>query len=1029
MEDRPAGRVTKDGKFVAELNGKYYVFPTQGLGEDEAAEKAITGQIAPLRRFNDENAAIRFRDYGEENPYAPVKSSFEPKPYREVHASPQLDPRSGAEKVGTEIPVHVTMQPRTHVGIAPPPELTPQQAREMTERVEAQKETGVPLEEDNPFLLALRPFLNVPQRWREHTQRGIEDIKGAFRTDVEASPWLRAGSALLGMGEVLWTPAATVGSAVGEAAQQFAHGLGASKGVSDYVKESAGVAAETLTGTGTWRNMLLKAVGLYGQAFGGSKIGALRKLGEQMEMAAPQVGAEHFATAKAAADRIRAFADQGIDIPPRFVAKEVDKLLPRDWRFGNIWGNVMEVISIPTKAKIIPTYKEGMKSLQEIIQPAVERLHDIGLDKPFRLARAKKQLTMRAGEELGVEIAKLKPGERLDVFRGLKGQEMQTEAAKGVVKRFNTRVQGFDLGRQYQAEFYTNLKKQLSKVDVPEMDGAGAERIGKFFDQVDAGVKGKVNERQIRKEMLKVLKEPSVPDDLKRIVTDLYNLPADTPRAVAKASTKASRAYMLSGLKESGAIADLPDKARSMLVSDKTHNSFRDLWGKYVPRDVWLELKAWQDVSKASHYMMNKWFMTPWKTMKVVLRPATHVRNTVSNMILNDLGGLPFYRWDRYAQALSEMKDKGRYYREFRNLTGSGGTFTANDVAQLSDGLRLGAGTFDRMLMHFDKLVQKPRSLYNAEEQFFKLAKFIHNRKAGMDAYEAATDAMKWTFNYGEVTRFTARARATAVPFFTWQSKVLPLMAESVKKHPLRLGKWIGMYEGLQLMNLDRLDMGEEEWEYLHKILPEYVADSQFLLLPFRDDKDRLQMLNLTYMIPGFGDITQIEEDPWGAVFASPLLNIAGTLTTKTKFSGAPLYYDWEEPTVKASKVFSYVWQQLMPSWSPGGQDAIWSKMYQYMTDHPDAPTWYQMLGQEMGFKIQVADEAKLVRRRAVLEDIKMSQIESEYIRKLNEGVRSGKSDADLQEIAARFALLRQELMMPKERGGLTSNVLSLLGR
>lgn len=1028
MEDRAARRVGKDGKFVAEIGGKYYVFPSAGMNEDEAAERAVTGQLAPLRRFDDENAAIRFRDLGEENPYAPVKSSFEPRRQREADLAPQLAQGSGAEKVQTRIPAHLRM-PQQLEGIAPPPAMTPEQAKQMVEPVETAKETGVPLEEQNPMLLALRPFLNVPRRWREHTQRGIEDIKGAFRDDVEAPLWKRAGSALLGAGQVVWTPASTLGSAVGEAAEQFAHGLGASKGVSDYVKESSGIAAEGMTGTGTWRSAIMKAVGYYGQALGGSKVQALRKLGEQMEMAAPMVGGEHFAAAKAAADRIREFADAGTDIPPRFIAKEVDRLLPRDWRFGNIWGNVMEVISIPAKAKIIPTYKEGMKSLQEIIQPAAERLHAIGLDKPFRLARARKQLSMRAGEELGVDISKLKPGERLDVFRGLKGQDMQTEAAKGVVSKFNTRLQGFDLGKRYQAEFYSNLKKQLAKVDVPEMDGAGAERIGRFFDQVDAGVKGQVTERQIRKEMLKVLKDEHVADDLKKIVTDLYNLPADTPRAVAKASTQASRAYMLSGLKQAKVIADQPDKFRSMLVSNRSHNSFRDLWGKYVPRDVWLELKAWQDVSKASHYMMNKWFMTPWKTAKVVLRPATHIRNTISNMILNDLGGLPFYRWDRYAQALGELKDKGKYYKEFRNLTGSGGTFTANDVAQLSDGLRLGAGTMDKMLMYFDKAVQKPRSLYNAEEQFFKLAKFIHNRKAGMEAYEAATDAMKWTFNYGEVTRFTARARATAVPFFTWQSKVLPLMAESVKKHPLRLGKWVGMYEGLQLANLDRLDMGEEEWDYLHKILPEYVADSQFLMLPFRDDKGRLQMLNLTYMIPGFGDITQIEEDPWGAVFASPLLNIAGTLTTKTKFSGAPLYYDWEEFSVQASKTFSYVWQQLMPSWLPGGQDAIWSKMNQYINDHPDAPTWYQMLGQEMGFKIQTADEAKLLRRRAVLEDIKMSQIESEYVRRLDEGFKSGKSDEDLQEIAARFALLRQELMMPKERGGLTANVLKMLGR
>ena len=254
-----------------------------------------------------------------------------------------------------------------------------------------------------------------------------------------------------------------------------------------------------------------------------------------------------------------------------------------------------------------------------------------------------------------------------------------------------------------------------------------------------------------------------------------------------------------------------------------------------------------------------------------------------------------------------------------------------------------------------------------------------------------------------------------------------PLVAKAVKEHPMRVAKWFGIYEGLQLLSLHNQGMGEEEWQYLHNILPSYLADGQFLLVPFRDEKGRLQLLNLTYMIPGFGDFTEMTNEPWRTIFAAPFISLGAALVTKRQFNGMPLYYDWEAPETKAAKAFSYVWDQLGPSWM-GGSDRILEKIHQMWTDHPDAPTAIQLLGQQLGFKIHAVDEAKAAHRREALERIQLSELQVDLTKKIQDAVKHGKDDEDVRRIVEHYALLRQKIIQPKESVGPTAQSLRLLG-
>lgn len=703
-------------------------------------------------------------------------------------------------------------------------------------------------------------------------------------------------------------------------------------------------------------------------------------------------------------------------LPPRLVVKGMNRMLPEGKQVEHLLEGIWENIMLPpVKARWLPSAELGSKSIAEVFQPAVERMAP-KVAEMFRTGTAARQLVSEAGQNLGARLALLNPKERFQALRGLLGGEVKGAAAQQVLKEFNKEFGSLGLRRGYKQEFAAALKKVLGS-KTPASSTAlenpiSRNMVEEFFDlAADIVETGRTRPRKVRQKLDDIIGSPHVDDPTRTIAIELYDLTASTPEAVAEASKSVSKKMLVADLLRSGQ-ARAEARAGYEAITNTTHQGFRELWGSYVPRDVWLELKAMQDIPKLSRRMYNKMFMTPWKTAKVILRPATHVRNIISNTILNDWGGLPWYRWDIYKRSLDDLLayHRGRpsqYFSEFRKLTGAGGTFTINELVQLEAGLRHGATTIDKVLSAFDHFARVPRRLYNAEEQLFKNAKFIWNLRKGMSKKEAALDAMKWTFNYGEVTRFTALTRATIAPFFTWQSKVLPLMAETAVKHPMRFGKWIMFYELLQNQAIQNHGFSDNQWNYMEYILPDYIQDGQFLLLPWKDEQGRMQLLNLTYMIPGMGDIAEMYQHPAGWMFGSPLIGIGAALLHRTKYSGAPLYHDWESNKTKAAKAFSYIWKQLMPSWVPLGQDRLWERMWDSYQSNPDSLSWEQIMASQFGFKITPVDKGVAARKRRALEDIHLAQIDSQMRKEL----RQTRSPQGRSNIMKKYYNLRKELL------------------
>lgn len=693
---------------------------------------------------------------------------------------------------------------------------------------------------------------------------------------------------------------------------------------------------------------------------------------------------------------------QALSFQPRQTYRKLQQIIPGWNRLDSVREGAWEIVSYPFKKGFIPT-TEGKKSIADIMQPAVERLEKGGLDVPFRRSTANKAITTGMGKELGEAAAKLGPQERYQLYKALRGLPADAAQTK-MLWDWRAKVLGKGVEQEYAKAFRHSLGKRMAKqFDLTNDQLFNLPQAESFIKTLDDNMQGVFKPREVQKVFKEAIEDVNTPMELKLLAKDLYNLPYSTPAAVGEASKQASTAFLVNNLKRVGVVKDQLPKG-AVLGEDWWISRYPKLKGAYVPRDVELELRAIQDIPKYTRGWFNRVFLTPWKTGKVILRPATHIRNMFSNVILNDWGGLPFYRADVYMKAALEMKNKGKMWREWEQMSGAGGTFSVAEVEQVTGGMKYGSNLLDHSLSVFDRMTAVPRHYYNLEEQWFKLAKYMHNRSQGLQKYEAALDAMKWTFNYGEITRSTAAIRGTVAPFFTWTSKVMPLMAETAVKHPLRFGKWIMMYQGFQNMAIQQTNLSNDEWSWLHGILPDYVREGAFLLMPFRDSKDRLQLMNLSYIIPGLGDMTDISRDPSGQLIGSPLISIGGALRDNVKYSGAPIWYDWEPGMTKFAKASAFLWESLMPGIVPGGTD--FQQVYDTITERPDAMTWGQIAAAQAGLRVTPIDPEQMARRREALDDIHRAEIGMQMRKEL----RRARSSEEASRIVEQYGLLRQRL-------------------
>lgn len=272
-----------------------------------------------------------------------------------------------------------------------------------------------------------------------------------------------------------------------------------------------------------------------------------------------------------------------------------------------------------------------------------------------------------------------------------------------------------------------------------------------------------------------------------------------------------------------------------------------ELSGKWVPENVFNSLQEMTDPIKNG---FGSKVVAGFKFGKVVMNPATHARNVISNTVLNwwKLGIGP-WRADLYGTALKEVTKGGKWADEAATVGFGLDTFAANEIKALMDSPEaLGFGS--KLGNTWASITNRVGDIYQKEEGIAKMAAFIGQRQRGFSIEEAWKAAESATFNYSQVTPFIRKLRSSlfGFPFITFTAKATPVAVETALKHPGRISA-IG-----KIKNTIEELTDTKETERERKSEPAYIKDGFYVKLPIKDKHGRSAYFDLTYILP-FGDI------------------------------------------------------------------------------------------------------------------------------------------------------------------------------
>jgi len=362
-----------------------------------------------------------------------------------------------------------------------------------------------------------------------------------------------------------------------------------------------------------------------------------------------------------------------------------------------------------------------------------------------------------------------------------------------------------------------------------------------------------------------------------------------------------------------------------------------ELAGKFVPEPIFKDLTEMVRAKSVTEKALNKVVGT-WKFGKVILNPAGHARNVVSNFLLNSWEGLSPHRLDIYAEGAKEMSKlkKGlptKWIKEILPLGFDTNTFAFNELKEL-----LGEKGNEHLLRKFGKgfrgIGQKFIDMYGGSESWAKVSQYIFQRKKGLDIQEAWNIAERATFNYSQVTPFIRRLRSSmfGFPFITFTAKATPQAIKTALTHPGRIS-WIGKVKNAIENQADLKELTRERASQ-----PPWIRDGFYVKLPMKDEHGRSAYFDLTYILP-FGDLmsgqflqrqtikeTGLPEGvPSALVRKSPFINLVRELATNKDFYNDKIWKDSDTQHEQLGDIMRHLMKFGLPpavaDTIPGGYD------------------------------------------------------------------------------------------------------------
>jgi len=397
------------------------------------------------------------------------------------------------------------------------------------------------------------------------------------------------------------------------------------------------------------------------------------------------------------------------------------------------------------------------------------------------------------------------------------------------------------------------------------------------------------------------------------------------------------------------------------------------LRNKWVIPEIAGDINAIHGIAKDPSGMeaMYSKFMSTWKFGKVVLNPATHARNTMTNSILLDLSGVNHAKQAQlFPKVVDDYLKKGPIYQSAVEHGAIGNEFVGGDIKAIKDWYVAGQGSNTQKWLNVLKTpFDKAGDLYRAEEQIAKLIKFQHGVEAGIHPKLAAKDAQKWLFDYNKIPD-AVKAAKLAAPFFTFTYKAVPRVAEALMDNPLRVYKYKAMFDAINTTSQKTMGMTPEQYAKEKKSLPPWVLQGlggmpANLMLPYRDKDGRSQWLNLEYLLP-LGQAPDIfEQGVLKGGISNPVYNLISDLDKNTDFKGQAIVPVGATKKEATMKTIQYIYKTIAPSFAPaigeleGGYS--WEKVSKAIQGVPDYAGRLRELGPVMldvlaGIKITPVD-------------------------------------------------------------------------
>jgi hypothetical protein len=387
------------------------------------------------------------------------------------------------------------------------------------------------------------------------------------------------------------------------------------------------------------------------------------------------------------------------------------------------------------------------------------------------------------------------------------------------------------------------------------------------------------------------------------------------------------------------------------------------LSGMWVPVEVMDHLSV-QDRSFDNELLQAyRKGLSMWKEGKTVLNPVSHVNNVISNIISSHFAGVSMWEAHKYAGAIRDLVKSAPMVQEASDAGLFGGTFSSEELTRnLPDKLKILAQQQESALSRgADKtwtalslFLRKPAGIaYEAEDKFFRYLIYRDARKRGLNPDEAVEFAQTYVFTYDDLPQGARVIRDTALPFFSYTYKAIPMLAETALKYPWRYAFPAALVYGANAAAY-AIAAGADE-DDLEDIVRKYFTDEEFrakareiekseeeslppwmqgygmtlgvkktIRLGMDETTDLPVFLEVQRWIPG-GDIFDITANAGGLPLpapitpSNPLLTLfTGLIGNKDLFTGRDLVDKKADTDAEAGFIRAHwAWRQITPAVAP----------------------------------------------------------------------------------------------------------------